>query len=465
MRRSIIRLVIACCALVAIGAASWWGWREWRARQQASDGPHPVDGQPLTVGTTPIRLSPQARANLNLVSKPLKPTSYWRTVEFPGVIVDRPGVTDRGVVAQVSGVVTDVHALPGDAVEPQAPLFTLRLTSDSLYDSQLELFKATKDTEISRSQLERLSKVAQSGVVAGVRVIEIENQIERLSATVQGYIQDLKARGLPADQIESVAEGKFVTEIVVRAPAELERRVADVAPGAVNKSPGEQAAFTFEVQSLAVELGAQVSAGQVLCHLADHRTLLVEGRGFKNDMSNVQAAIQNGWEVEIELPPDAEADWPAMPEKLPIDHVANAIDPETRTFAFYVPLENQWESYTRDDKVRLLWRFRPGSQLRIRVPVEKFEDVFVVPQAAVVWEGPEAFIFRQNGEFFERRPVQVLHQDRLNAVIAADSGVRTGFYIAQTAAASLNRIMKAQASAGTPAGVHVHPDGTTHAAH
>jgi membrane fusion protein, heavy metal efflux system len=424
-----------------------------------------MDGQPIGAGLTPVRLSPQARANLKLVSKPLKATTYWRTLEFPGVIVDRPGITDRGVVATVTGVVTKVHAFPGDTVEPRAPLFTLRLTSDSLYDSQLELFKATKDVEIARSQLERLSEAAQSGALAGSRVIEIENQIERLSAMVVAYQQDLKARGLPDEQISAAAEGKFVTEIIVRAPAEQEQQLEQVILTSVSEPPQVQAPFTFEVQSLAVELGAQVTAGQVLCHLADHRTLLIEGRGFKNDMPAVQEAVKNGWEVEVELPPSSEGDWPPLPEKLPIDHVANAIDPETRTFAFYVPLENPWKSYKRDGKVRLLWRFRPGSQLRIRVPVEKLENVFVLPQEALVWEGPEAFVFRQNGEFFERRPIEVLHEDRLNAVIAADSGVRAGYYIARNAAASLNRIMKSQASAGAPAGVHVHPDGTTHAAH
>ena len=182
-------------------------------------------------------------------------------------------------------------------------------------------------------------------------------------------------------------------------------------------------------------------------------------------MSHVQEAVKNGWEVEVELQDTEEGDWPVLPEKFPIDHVANVIDPESRTFAFYVPLENQWQSYSRDGKVRLLWRFRPGGQLRVRVPVEKFENVFVVPQAAIVREGPEAFIFRQNGEFFDRRPVELLYEDRLNAVIAADKSVRSGFYIAQNGAASLNRIMKSQASSGAPAGVHVHPDGTVHAEH
>jgi len=93
--------------------------------------------------------------------------------------------------------------------------------------------------------------------------------------------------------------------------------------------------------------------------------------------------------------------------------------------------------------------------------------VFVVPQPAVVWEGPEAFVFQQDGQFYHRRPVQVVHQDRLFTVLAADAGLRSGDYIAQGAAASLNRVMKSQAqeASGTPAGVHVHPDGTTHAAH
>jgi cobalt-zinc-cadmium efflux system membrane fusion protein len=465
MLRQIFRYVVILSVLCAvIGVAAWWGWHEWAKAQSAVAVKSPPSAQGSASTSIPVRLSPQARANLKLITKPLKPTTYWRTVEFPGVIVDRPGITDRGVVAPVTGVVTKVHAFPGDAVDPLAPLFTLRLQSDSLYDSQLEIFKATKDMELARNRLERLSSAALSGAVAGARVIEIEDQIERFSATVQAYRQDLKARGLPDNQIEAAEAGKFVTEIVVRAPSEHEQQSADVVLTAA-ESNGDIAPFTFEVQSLGVELGAQVSAGQVLCHLADHRALLIEARGFNNDMSHVQEAVKNGWGVEVVLQDAVEGDWPGLPEKFPIDHVANVIDPESRTFAFYVPLQNQWQTYSRDGKVRLLWRFRPGGQLRVRVPVEKFENVYVVPQAAIVREGPEAFIFRQNGEFFDRRPIELLYEDRLNAVVAADKSARSGFYIAQNGAASLNRIMKSQASSGVPAGVHVHPDGTVHAEH
>ena len=62
-------------------------------------------------------------------------------------------------------------------------------------------------------------------------------------------------------------------------------------------------------------------------------------------------------------------------------------------------------------------------------------------------------------------PVHVLHEDRLNVVLANDNTIPSGAYIAQGSAASLNRVLKAQMASGQPANVHVHADGTVHAAH
>jgi multidrug efflux pump subunit AcrA (membrane-fusion protein) len=446
--------------LGALGLAWKYAEPEPAAKPQA-----PAAAHATAEAAAPVRLSEQARANLKLKSLPLKPTTYWRTVEFPGVIVDRPGVTHRGVVAPVAGVVSDIQVSPGDAVEPGTPLFTLRLVSDSLYTSQLELFKATKDVELARKQLARLSEAAESGALPESRMIEIRDQIERLSATVLAYEQDLRGRGLPDEQIQAAASGSFLREIVVRAPGERTQLSLE-ADGETPPGDAEPPVKAiFELESLRAELGQQVAAGDVLGNLADHQLLLVEGRGFRDDMRWVQQAVKNGWEVETEFPAIDDTDWPAPPARLPIDHISNSLDPETRTFAFYLPLENRWHEYDRGGKTRLLWQFRPGSQLRMRVPVERFDDVFVLPQDAVVWDGPEAYVFRQNGEYFERRPVQVLHQDRLHVVIAANKSVRANSYIAQNAAASLNRIMKSQDTTGAPAGMHVHADGTVHEAH
>lgn len=50
--------------------------------------------------------------------------------------------------------------------------------------------------------------------------------------------------------------------------------------------------------------------------------------------------------------------------------------------------------------------------MRLSVPVEKFENVIVLPTEAVVRDGVEAYVFRHNGEVFDRKPVQVLSEDR-----------------------------------------------------
>lgn len=71
------------------------------------------------------------------------------------------------------------------------------MVSESLHSSQLELFKATKEIEIARKQKQRIEELAAEGSVAGSRLIEIDNQIQRMDVNVQAYRQDLLARGLP----------------------------------------------------------------------------------------------------------------------------------------------------------------------------------------------------------------------------------------------------------------------------
>ncbi|HUS39568.1 MAG TPA: MchE protein, partial [Pirellulales bacterium] len=86
-----------------------------------------------------MKLSSQARKNLGLVAKPVSLQPYWRTIQVPGTIVDRPGVSDRGVTSPAVGVVTEVHAFAGDTVKPGEVLFTLKLFSEYLQKAQSDL--------------------------------------------------------------------------------------------------------------------------------------------------------------------------------------------------------------------------------------------------------------------------------------------------------------------------------------
>jgi biotin carboxyl carrier protein len=464
-RRLLLNAALALVAICLTAGMSAYVYNQWQSRQSENTADGDAPKPKVQDGTTPVRVSLEARKNMGLVAKPLEPITYFRKIDVPGFITDRPGVSDRGVVAPVTGIVTQIHAYPGNTVAPNAPIFSLRLVSESLHTSQLELFKATKEIEIAKQQKQRLEGLAASGGVAGARIIEIDNQIQRMDVNVQAYRQDLAARGLPQDRIDAASQGEFVTEITVRAPSEQAIKVAEIALTAAIEGEPARLPFSFELQSLKVELGQQVEAGEVLCNLADHRALLIEGRGFKKDMALIQRAAKERFPIEVGFEVSEGADWPALPKQLRIEHVANLIDTSSRTFAFYLPLENQWQACNQEGRERLIWRFRPGDRVRLFVAVEKIENVFVLPQAALVREGPEAFVFRQNGDLFDRIGVHVLHEDSTSVVIANDGKLRKGSFIAQNAAATLNRVLKAQLASGQPTNIHVHADGTTHAAH
>ena len=89
----------------------------------------------------------------------------------------------------------------------------------------------------------------------------------------------------------------------------------------------------------------------------------------------------------------------------------------------------------------------------------------MLPSESIAREGPDAFVYRQNGDLFNQIAVNVLHEDRRFVVIANDGGITPGTFIAQNAGASLRRVLKSQSASGQQPGLHVHADGTVHAAH
>jgi multidrug efflux pump subunit AcrA (membrane-fusion protein) len=441
--RSLFRVTAVVAVLAALGFAGWWSRDAWRGRL----APPPAGGEEEGHGhahgeKNRVKLSPQARANLGLIVEPLRSQTYWQTVRVPGAVVERRGKGDRGVTAPIAGVVGRVHAVRGHAVQLGEELFTLRLTSESLHTAQAELNKTALELKIAGERKTRLETAGRDGApVSQASLTEARNDIERLSAARKAHRNDLSLRGLSVEQIDRVEEGQFLKELTVRVPgkASAARSIADDEP-------------LYEVEELKAQLGEQVQAGQVLCYLGDHRHLYVEGRGFKEDAPLLERTAANGWPVTADFAEDAGGDWPPLGQELTVLYMANALDPASQTFPFYVPLVNQFREYGREGKTFRLWRFRPGQRVLLGVRVREFSDVFVLPADAVVREGPEAFVFRQNGETFERRPVRVVFEDSANVVIANDGSVSPGSHVARNGAGALNRALKA----GDEGGGHGH---------
>ncbi len=415
-----------------------------------------------------LELGEKARKNLNLAVKAVRPTDYWRTLTIPGVVADRPGVSDRGVTSPAVGVVAEIHAFPGDTVKPGQRLLTLRLFSEYLQATQTQLYKASQEVKLVQEQIERLNSVASSGAVSGSRLIEQRNELQRQQTLIQASKQELLNRGLTPDQIALVTDGAFISTIEVLAPPP--RAHETVLDGLVKpeiQTVGFKVAsdIGYEVHSLGVELGQTVQAGDLLANLANHQSLFVIGHAFKREAGLLEQAAQNKVPLGLEFAEDSNEMWPAIDQQFQIRHLSNTIDTATRTFDFFVPLINQSRTYQKDGMTFLVWRFRPGQRTRIEVPVEKLANVYVLPSEAVVREGADAYVYRQNGDLFNQIPVHILHEDRTHVVLANDQSITPGTFLAQNAAASLRRVLKAQSASGQQPGLHVHADGTSHAAH
>ncbi len=415
-----------------------------------------------------LEMGEKARKNLGLVVKAVRPTDYWRTLTIPGIVADRPGVSDRGVTSPAVGVVAEIHAFPGDTVKPGQRLVTLRLFSEYLQATQTQLFKASQELKLVQDQIERLDLAANSGAVSGSRLIEQRNELQRQQTLIQASKQELLNRGLNPEQIASVSAGNFISTIEVLAPPP--RNHEAVLDGLVKPSI-QTVGFKgmneigYEVHSLSVELGQTVQAGDLLANLANHQSLYVIGHAFKREAGLLERVAQSKVSLGIEFAEDSSELWPVIDQSFQIRHLSNTIDTATRTFDFFVPLDNQSRSYEKDGMTFLVWRFRPGQRTRIEVPVEKLANVFVLPSEAVVCEGADAFVYRQNGDLFNQIPVQILYEDRTHVILANDQSITPGTFIAQNAAASLRRVLKAQSASGQQPGLHVHADGTVHAAH
>ncbi|HEX3146632.1 MAG TPA: efflux RND transporter periplasmic adaptor subunit [Gemmataceae bacterium] len=394
-----------------------------------------------------VKLSPQAQANLNLDVDALVPETYWRSVLIPGVVVDRPGESDRGVTSRVAGLITDIRARPGDTVKAGDPLFSMQLVSEFIQSAQTELAKAAKEHQFAIAKRDRTENLVKIGTSAGSELVEAENQVKRTAALVLNFRRQLQVFGLAPDQVDKIENGEIVTEVTVTVPART--------------TPTPKAEALYEVQELKVQLGEQVQSGQILCLLANHQKLFVEGRAFKSEATALAKAAEQAVPIKADFADETIGEWPAI-EPLSIHHLSNQVDPTTRTFAFFLPLENQSRTFAKDGRTFFLWRYRPGQRVRLKVPVEKLgDDVFVLPAGAVVREGAEAFVFRQNGDFFERKPVHVLYEDRTEVVVANDGSIAAGSFVVRNHAAAINRAIKTAAGGGGGGG----HEGHDHAGH
>lgn len=410
-----------------------------------------------------IELSDQARRNIGLKAGPVSLGPYARTVTIPAIVAERPGRTNLIVAAPLSGFIDDVFAVPGQAITPGDPLFVLRLTNEDVVQAQTDYLKTLEAIDVENKEISRLESIT-SGVVAEKVILERKYERQKLEGLLKAQRQALLLHGMSEEQAKAIAdERRLLREFLISAPEPHDETeeghlghehprlasAAEVRTAGRQDSPGVRVTHPLVVRNLPVQKGQVVAAGERLAVLADMAVLYLEGRAFERDAPALLKAAQEGWTITAAPQQGESAGLPSV-EGLRLAYVANEVDSESRALRFYVSLPNDVVHETRNDDGRTFptWRYKPGQRMDVRVPVERWEDRIVLPVEALADEGPEAYVFVENGRRLQRRSVHVEHRDRVSAVIANDGSLFPGETAVLNVAHQLQLALKNQAGGG-----------------
>ena len=457
--------------------------------QPAADD-EPDDGQDAHRGhnhggsaVDAIELSQQARENLKLRVQRVSLGSFTEYIEVPGVVASWPGRTHIVVTSPLTGVINAINVSRGELIKSGTPLFSLRLTHQDLVKSQEQFLTQLGQLDVEEREIERLTSIAGSGVIAGKTLIARQYERDKLLASVRAARQTMLLHGLNQQQVDAIERTReLVREITVYAPQlhEDDSLHHDALPermpfDSTTRPPSTQAGAasltslvhpTTEHQAhidtdllvtvLDVSRGQSVLAGEHLAQLSDYSQLLIEGHAFQRDGAVLRDAAKSQSSLQAVL--DAAGDEPEIIKDLNIVYIGHEIGRQSRTLPFYVELDNQIErSESRDGQRYVSWRYKPGQRLTLRLPVRILEDVIVVPKEAVGEEGLEQYVFVDRGDHLDRVPVRLAARGPINVAIAHDGQLHRGQRIAINAAHQLLMALRNQSGGAVDAHAgHVH---------
>ncbi|GAB5402732.1 MAG: efflux RND transporter periplasmic adaptor subunit [Aureliella sp.] len=430
--------LVAGALLPTDGLQAWLGLGGETAEEATEEPGEGYGGEVFDVTLT-------AQASMQLRRGYAEKRDYTRFVSVPGVVRERPAVSNLQASSKMAGIVRKVYVDVGQSVREGDKLVDLELTGDDLAESQSVLLDSHNQLEIVRSEIARIKPVAASGGVARKNLLEKQYEEKRLAALFEAKRQELLAKGLTEIQLqEIVGGGQLVRMITISVPVGIRPAVHSrssplggvTGSGATATLPVTPVRhqsvdpWVYSIETLGVNPGSMVQPGQPLCDLAYHETLLIEGQAYERDLGLITQGIRDRQTFTVELGDDEN---PELITGLPILYVDNHVDPESQTVRFYIELDNTVTSEVQGENGALFrsWKLRPDQRGHIRIPATKWKEKMVLPAEAVAKDGLDYVCFQHLGEHdpigeaahseFRKIAISVLYRDRRH-VVAEPSG-------------------------------------------
>ncbi len=437
----LIRTVIWILVLIggAVGAtmtqASWMPhakkFMAYVQNKKETDAKADANEEPADVAPDTLVLTEVAWKNIGLKTGSVKAEDFVKVISVPAVVVERPGRSQIEITAPMTGMVTQVFPVEREVIQPGMPLFELRLTHEDVVSAQGDFLAGLQKRDVVTKELNRLRGIGE-GIIPGKRIVEKQYELETANASMAAIRQSLLLHGLSEEQVGAIEQNRRVLQ-----------SVTVVAPPFASNHDHTEAEHKYHVQTVSVNRGQSVNAGQLMGVLADHCLLYVEGHAFEDDVLRLVDSAQDG--NTIQVVPNAQSNRLENALNLKIQSIADEIDRESRALKFYLLLPNEKRRLHSSGEERFVsWKYRPGQRMEARVPTSKvMKNKIVLPAEAVVIEGPNAFVFEQNGNNFDRVDVHVVYRDK-DTVVLANDGVLLGSVIAMTGAYDMHLALKNQ---------------------
>lgn len=315
-------------------------------------------------------------------------------IDFDEARVARIGAT-------VTGRVTDIHALPGDAVKAGDTL--AQIHSTELGNAQFTHLKAKAQAELLASAVDRAKLLLAADVIGAAELQKRENELAVAQAEQRAAADQLRVLGVSAKAMEKAAVN-----------------------GGINSISSVVATLHGVVVERKVVKGQVVQPADGLFTVADLARVWVIAQVPEGEIAHVKA----GQTVAIEVPALGNAKRVGK-----LIYVGDIVNPETRTVTVRTEIENS----DRQLKPAML-----ATMLIESRPVERL----VVPAAAVVREENEDHVFVESsvesvaseaGRYRLTRVKLGPEQDNLRAVL---SGLSEGARIVTEGAFHLNNERK-----------------------
>ncbi|OHB84240.1 MAG: hypothetical protein A2V98_19755 [Planctomycetes bacterium RBG_16_64_12] len=345
----------------------------------------PLPAKGVTIAGDTIMLSDQAREAIGLTTAKIEFGDIHRTITVHAR-VELPWHAQAMITSLVPGKIDQVLVRPGETVAPGQEL--ARLASTELESLQLELLQVKVQVELARKLVDQQTALDRRGIIAGKSLLESQAKLAEVSAALQIARQKLVALGLDKETLLRIEQqGELLSYVPIASPV-----------GGI-------------ITHADVRIGQTVSPTDHLYHVVDPTTVWIVGEVLESDVR----LLATGQQVE--------AGFAALPGETfggAIDHLRMTMDPQTRTQAVVIAVDNSGG------------KLRPGMFGRVRISVQVAKDAIVGPVNAVIRSrtGNYLLVQRMPGKY-ENRPVKLglIENDQievLDGVFPGDQVVMVG---------------------------------------